>query len=121
MITGWIHGPYGQSELALLQLLWEELRPGQLLLGDRGFCTWGLPLELVQRVTGHRTVAAGMKHYFRPGREDFRAAIFKAMPRMLADGGPRPAKDEMRAILERMSEGTWKRDSARLMKLIEET
>lgn len=42
MITGWIHGAYGQSELALLQLLWEELRPGELLLGDRGFCTWGL-------------------------------------------------------------------------------
>jgi hypothetical protein len=42
MITGWIHGAYAQSELALLQLLWEELRPGELLLGDRGFCTWGL-------------------------------------------------------------------------------
>ena len=27
-----------------------------------------------------------MKHYFRPGREDFRAAILKAMPKMLADG-----------------------------------
>lgn len=42
MIAGWIHGAYGQSELALLQLLWEQLRPGELLLGDRGFCTWGV-------------------------------------------------------------------------------
>jgi hypothetical protein len=40
MITGWIHGAYGQSELALLQLLWEQLRPRQLLLADRGFCAW---------------------------------------------------------------------------------
>ena len=45
----------------------------------------GVPLELVQRVTGHRTVEVVMKHYFRPGREDFRAAILKAMPKMLAD------------------------------------
>ncbi|HOY58443.1 MAG TPA: hypothetical protein PK640_09965 [Verrucomicrobiota bacterium] len=32
----------------------------------------GVPLELVQRVTGHRTAEVVMKHYFRPGREDFR-------------------------------------------------
>lgn len=37
----------------------------------------GVPLDLVQRVTGHRTAEVVMKHYFRPGREDFRAAIFK--------------------------------------------
>ena len=42
----------------------------------------GVPLELVQRVTGHRTAEVVMKHYFRPGREDFRAAILKAMPKM---------------------------------------
>ena len=61
MITGWIHGAYGQSELALLQLLWEELRPGELLLGDRGFCAWGLlaqcqarQVHAVFRVRGSR-------------------------------------------------------------------
>jgi hypothetical protein len=43
----------------------------------------GIPIELVQRVTGHRTVEVVMKHYFRPGREDFRAAILRAMPKML--------------------------------------
>jgi hypothetical protein len=60
----------------------------------------GVPLELVQRVTGHRTVAVVMKHYFRPGREDLRTAIFKAVPKMLADGGQRSVKDEMRQIIE---------------------
>jgi len=61
MITGWIHGAYGQSELALLQHLWEHLRPGELLLGDRGFCTWGLlaqcrarQVHAVFRVRGSR-------------------------------------------------------------------
>jgi len=42
MISAWIHGPWDQSELALLQQLWDHLRPGELLLGDRGFCSWGL-------------------------------------------------------------------------------
>jgi hypothetical protein len=48
----------------------------------------GVPLELVQRVTGHRTVEVVMKHYFRPGREDFRQAILRAMPKMLGISFP---------------------------------
>ncbi|MBE7504417.1 MAG: hypothetical protein HS113_29820 [Verrucomicrobiales bacterium] len=78
----------------------------------------GVPLELVQRVTGHRTVEVVMKHYFRPGREDFRAAIFKAMPKMLADGGQQSVKDQMRAILEGMTARTWKRDRVELLELV---
>jgi hypothetical protein len=61
LISGWIHGAYGQSELALLQHLWDTLRPGELLLGDRGFCTWGLlaqcqarQVHAVFRVRGSR-------------------------------------------------------------------
>ena len=78
----------------------------------------GVPLELVQRVTGHRTVAVVMKHYFRPGREDFRAAILKAMPKMLADGGQRSVKDQVRTILERMSAKTWRVDRMRALDLL---
>jgi len=78
----------------------------------------GVPLELVQRVTGHRTAEVVMKHYFRPGREDFRAAIFRAMPKMLADGGQRSVKEEMLAIVEGMTARTWKRDKARLRDLV---
>jgi len=43
----------------------------------------GVPLELVQRVTGHRTVEIVLKHYFRPGRDDFRDTIMSAMPELL--------------------------------------
>jgi integrase len=78
----------------------------------------GVPLELVQRVTGHRTAEVVMKHYFRPGREDFRQTIMKAMPKILADGGQRSVKDEMRSILERTSVRTWKRDSAQLLEFL---
>ena len=78
----------------------------------------GVPLELVQRVTGHRTVEVVMKHYFRPGREDFRAAILKAMPRMLGEGPQQSVRDEMRQIIERVTPRTWKRDKARLLELV---
>lgn len=44
----------------------------------------GVPLELVQRVTGHKTVEVVLKHYFRPGREDFKQRIMAAMPALLS-------------------------------------
>jgi hypothetical protein len=82
----------------------------------------GVPLELVQRVTGHRTVEVVMKHYFRPGREDFRTAILKAMPKMLADGGgPPSARDEACRILRSMTAKSWKTDRARALGLLETT
>ena len=48
--------------------------------------TAGLPLELVQRVTGHKTTDVVLKHYFRPGQEDFRLALEGAMPKLLTVG-----------------------------------
>jgi len=79
----------------------------------------GIPIELVQRVTGHRTVEVVMKHYFRPGREDFRQAIMRAMPKMLTDQPRKSVKQKMRELLERMNAGTLKRDQARLIGLLE--
>ena len=78
----------------------------------------GVPMELVQRVTGHRTVQVVMKHYFRPGREDFRQVLMAAMPRMLSDGGQKSAREQMRAIVEGMTAKTWKQDKARLLELL---
>ena len=56
-----------------------------------------MPLELVQKVTGHKTTDIVLKHYFQPGREDFRQALHLAMPKLLTvgkdhettDNGPR--------------------------------
>ncbi len=45
--------------------------------------TAGVPMELVRRVTGHSTVNIVLKHYFRPGREDFRHALESALPQTL--------------------------------------
>jgi hypothetical protein len=80
----------------------------------------GVPLELVQRVTGHRTVEVVMKHYFRPGREDFRQAILRAMPKMLGDGEQRSVKDQVLAILEGMTARSWRRNKAEAMRLLSE-
>lgn len=50
MLTAWAGGNLHLSELALLQsLLWDYLRAGDVLLGDRGFCNWGLLAQCVQR------------------------------------------------------------------------
>ena len=42
MLVSWVTGPWLKSEAALLQLLWEELRTGDVLLADRGFCRWAM-------------------------------------------------------------------------------
>lgn len=67
----------------------------------------GVPLELVQRVTGHRPAAVVLKQYFRPGREDFGQVLSKAMPKMLGDGGRKSPKEEMRSMIERVTRKTW--------------
>jgi integrase len=76
--------------------------------------TAGVPLELVQRVTGHKTTDVVLKHYFRPGQEDFRLALEGAMPKLLTMGNaerePKKAqvgegkspKQEMRELLDKV-------------------
>jgi hypothetical protein len=45
---------------------------------------FGGSLELVRRVTSHATVEVVLKHYFKPGREDFRRALTEKMPAMFS-------------------------------------
>lgn len=59
-----------------------------------------------------------MTRYFRPGRKDLRAAISKAMPKMLADGKQRSVKDDMREIVEGITARRWMRDNVRLMEVL---
>jgi integrase len=79
--------------------------------------TRGVPLELVQKVTGHRTVEIVLKHYFQPGREEFRRALQSVMPKLLTNGHRTP-KEEMLEILNKTSAKTWLRDSRRLRELV---
>jgi hypothetical protein len=61
--------------------------------------TAGVPLELVQKVTGHKTTDIVLKHYFQPGREDFRQTLQSAMPKLLTNGHKKP-KEEMREVID---------------------
>ena len=79
--------------------------------------TAGVPLELVQKVTGHKTAEVVLKHYYQPGREEFRRALQSAMPKLLTNGSKTP-KEQMLEILDATTAKTWKNDAARLRKLI---
>jgi integrase len=60
----------------------------------------GVPIELVRRVTGHSTVEVVLKHYFRPGREAFRASLGKALPKLLTGGEEEESLDLPEEILK---------------------
>ncbi len=60
----------------------------------------GVPMELVRRVTGHSTVEVVLKHYFRPGREAFRASLGKALPKLLTGGEEEESLDLPEEILK---------------------
>jgi integrase len=123
-------------------VLWEEREGGMCRASVRDFhsfrVTWvtlaltaGVPLELVQRVTGHQTTDIVLKHYFRPGREAFRSALSVAMPQLMM-GAPVvpaalaiPAPDPLvkrdallRGIVEASTGKTWSADRARLLELL---
>jgi hypothetical protein len=49
MLTTWATGSLHVHEISLLQSLWEHLRPGDVLLGDRGFGNWSIVAQCLQR------------------------------------------------------------------------
>jgi len=69
MIVQWAVGPWRSHELGLLQTLWEVFRPGDVLLGDRGFSTWGLLAQCLQRrLDAVFRVRGKLRSDFRRGR-----------------------------------------------------
>ena len=67
--------------------------------------TAGVPLQLVQKVTGHRTTEIVLKNYFQPGQEDFRWALAAAMPK--TDRRGRPVPSELETDLDRLRSIQW--------------
>lgn len=72
----------------------------------------GVPMELVRRVTGHATVDVVLRHYFRPGREDFKAALLGALPEVLTGRAKAPVPlraapvNELAELVGRVNAGT---------------
>ena len=77
----------------------------------------GMPEELVRRVTGHTAVDLVRKHYFKPGREEFRREFEKAMPKMLMNG-TKSRDEQLREIIVAMTPKTLKKDKVRALVLL---
>ncbi len=69
LLVAWATGQWQQHELTLLQTLWDHLSPGSILLGDRGFCSWGLLAQCLRRnVDAVFRVKGSVRRDFRRGR-----------------------------------------------------
>jgi hypothetical protein len=103
-----------QGQRAASILDWHAMRTTWVTLA----LSAGVPLELVRRVTGHATVEIVLKHYFRPGKEQFRAALADAMPVVLTGKKPKRLKaaDEMGELIEKLKAGTAKAEDKKRLK-----
>ena len=69
LFTTWTTGNWHSHELVLLQSLWQFLRPGEVLLGDRGFGVWVVLAQCLQRqVDGVFRVRGQRQSDWRKGR-----------------------------------------------------
>ncbi|MGO8696796.1 MAG: tyrosine-type recombinase/integrase [Limisphaerales bacterium] len=80
--------------------------------------TANIPVELVRKVTGHQSVEIVLKHYFKPGKEHFRALIQSAMPKLLMDGS-KTRDEQMKEILEKMTDKGWRAGRNKLLRLLD--
>ncbi len=81
----------------------------------------GVPIEIVRRVTGHRTAEIVMENYFRPGRAQFRQVLAANMPKALV-GRSEPKTAQaipvagLRKRLEGMTAKNWRKVRDGIMK-----
>lgn len=81
----------------------------------------GVPIEIVRRVTGHRTAEIVMENYFRPGRAQFRQVLAANMPKALV-GRSEPAAalaispSRLQRRLEGMTAKNWRRVRDEILK-----
>ena len=115
VIRGTIHAKNGKGQRLNLGSIrgWHSFRTSFVTRALSG----GMPEELVRRVTGHTAVDLVRKHYFKPGREEFRREFEKAMPRMLMNGA-KSRDEQLQEIIEGMTPKTCKKDKVRLLDLL---
>jgi len=80
----------------------------------------GMPLDIVRKITGHKTADVVMKHYFRPQREELRAAMQKTMPGLLTSAA-KPASPAARAaeLLRKANAKNWKATIGKALEVLE--
>lgn len=84
----------------------------------------GVEMELIKKVTGHRTVDVVLTHYFQPGREDFRRALESKMPQLMITGQsdvPTIGREELAKVLRLAKEQNtknWKERKAQIVEIV---
>jgi integrase len=72
----------------------------------------GMPLDIVRKITGHKAAEVVMKHYFRPEREQLRAAMQKALPGLLSsssNAAPYAPAERAVNVLEGANAKNWRK------------
>jgi hypothetical protein len=69
LLVAWATGQWQQHEMILVQMLWDHLPAEGVLLGDRGFCSWGLLAQCRRRhIEAVLRVKGSVRRDFRRGR-----------------------------------------------------
>ena len=81
----------------------------------------GLPMDIVRKITGHQTVDVVTKHYFRPEREQLKAAMQKALPGLLTSSAKTPFTPAERAaeLLRTVTAKNWKKVTQNALTILE--
>lgn len=81
----------------------------------------GMPLELVQTVTGHATAEIVMEHYFKPNREQLRTAMQNTMPGLLTSAYRQQSPAKRAAeILHSANRENWRGSIDKALEILEE-
>ncbi len=80
----------------------------------------GLPIDIVRKITGHQTVDVVTKHYFRPEREQLKAAMQKALPGLLTSAAkPFTPAERAAEVLRSAGSKDWKNKISDALKILE--
>ncbi len=81
----------------------------------------GMPLELVQTVTGHATAEIVMEHYFKPQREQLKTAMQNCLPGLLTSTAePFTPAERAAKVLRKINAKNWKKRTNEALKILEE-
>ncbi|MFA5687744.1 MAG: tyrosine-type recombinase/integrase [Kiritimatiellales bacterium] len=80
----------------------------------------GLPLDVVRKITGHRTVELVTKHYFRPERQQLREAMQKTLPDILnSSSDTKSPTEEALELMKTLNGNNWKTVKGKVIAILE--
>ena len=79
----------------------------------------GMPIDTVRKITGHQTADIVTKHYFRPEREQLKAAMQKNLPGMLTSSVKQTPVEQTTELLRTATTKNWKTVIKQSLKIME--